>query len=131
MRCGTATDSRVFDYVRGRCDVCWYGHDYDKDLSERLMRILRELIPVDPHGYFEDLGSFTDGHHARLKQLHEHIGHKQAFHRSGRYVLARQPETLILLERAATAPDILHTALEDTVSTRDLSDLATAWEATA
>jgi hypothetical protein len=131
VRCGTATDSRVFEHVLGRCDLCWHDQDYDKDLSEHLMRLLREVVPADTDDYFEVLEAFADRNHARLKQLHRDLGHHSGFHLNGRYVLARQPETLILLERAASAPKAFTKALADAPLLPHLRDLAAAWEDTA
>ncbi|MEU3550693.1 hypothetical protein [Streptomyces longwoodensis] len=127
---GTATRSDLFDFVVGWCDTCYYEHDYDPVLSEHLMQVLREITPPCCTDYQEELEAFATSCRNRLRRLHDHIGHEQASHRSGRYVLARQPETWIVLERAATTPDVLYAALEGVTSTQDLSDLTAAWENT-
>ncbi|MDP9616484.1 hypothetical protein [Streptomyces demainii] len=91
-------------------------------------------MPVED--YFEDLDAFESSiggqhHPRRLRQLHDELGHGSRFHLNGRYVLARQPETVILLERVANAPVDFERAFADGTYLPHLRDLAAAWEDTA
>ncbi|MFB9608683.1 hypothetical protein ACFFTQ_37600 [Streptomyces roseofulvus] len=133
VRRGNPTASTLFEHVRDRCDDCFYEHDYNHTLSEQMMLILRELIPhPDTDIYIEDLEAFGDKvGFDRLDRLHEEYGHGSPFHLNNRYIFARQPETVILLERTVNAPADVARAFADVAFRPHLDDLAAAWEATA
>ncbi|MFF6794367.1 hypothetical protein ACFY9C_35465 [Streptomyces filamentosus] len=133
VRRGNPTASTLFEHVRDRCDDCFYEHDYNHALSEQMMLILRELVPYPDTGiYIEELEAFSyKVGFDRLDRLHEEYGHHSPFHLNNRYIFARQPETVILLERTVNAPADVARAFADAAFRPHLDDLAAAWEATA
>ncbi|WP_432060802.1 hypothetical protein [Streptomyces sp. S1] len=78
-------------------------HPYSRDLSHETVGVLSETID-DETAYGEQLLEFTERFRERLEQAYADYGPTSAhFLKHGRYLLASQPESLIIFERLHNA----------------------------
>lgn len=101
-------------------------HPYDQDLSAELLPVLREPVPPG-RAYLTVPEAFVDHHGPRLEQLFTDCGADSDIARRGRYVLASQPESLIVFERLSTATMLLRGIWEDQLPETMLNDMAEIW----
>ncbi|MFB7058713.1 hypothetical protein ACFCXT_37020 [Streptomyces vinaceus] len=102
-------------------------HDYRRDLSEEVVDVLAKAIPegVD---YLERLGNFAEERRPDLERAYRDYGpDSEHFLRHGRYLLASQPESLIIFERLSTAKLLLQGMWLDELPESMLRDMADAW----
>ncbi|MFE1056970.1 hypothetical protein [Streptomyces rochei] len=103
-------------------------HPYSRDLSYDVVDVLSETID-DETTYGEKLAEFADHYRERLERAYADYGPTSAhFLEHGRYLLASQPESLIIFERLTKARFRLQEAwrqgeLPETM----LTDMASAW----
>ncbi|MGX1784930.1 hypothetical protein ACWIGF_27830 [Streptomyces diastaticus] len=78
-------------------------HPYSRDLSRDVVEVLAQTID-DDIGYGETLTQFAEDFHDRLRRNYSDYGPTSShFLEHGRYLLASQPESLIIFERLAHA----------------------------
>lgn len=93
----------------------------------RLDVALSTVRPEEREGYIERLEAFVEQHRARLEEMLRTHGPGSTPASHGRYALIGQPETLVILERMATAPFLLRGQWEKELETVFLDDLEFAW----
>ncbi|MFC8675080.1 hypothetical protein ACFUEN_20670 [Streptomyces griseorubiginosus] len=102
-------------------------HKPRRDLSEEVVDVLVKAIP-DPGGYPERLSKFIDDRRADLERAYRDYGpESDHFLRHGRYILASQPESLIIFERLSSSKLLLHGRWVDELPESMLNDMADAW----
>jgi ppGpp synthetase/RelA/SpoT-type nucleotidyltranferase len=78
-------------------------HPYSRDLSHDVISVLSQTIDDDT-AYSEQLANFTEHFRERIQRNYADYGPTSAhFLEHGRYLLASQPESLIIFERLANA----------------------------
>ncbi|MER6641056.1 hypothetical protein ABT285_36720 [Streptomyces microflavus] len=103
-------------------------HPYSRDLSHEVVDVLSQAIEDEP-AYGEKLTAFAEHFRERLKRAYTDYGPNSAhFLEHGRYLLASQPESLIIFERLTNAPFLLKSTWEDgELPESMLTDMASAW----
>ncbi|MFH9121462.1 hypothetical protein [Streptomyces globisporus] len=102
-------------------------HDYRRDLSEEIVDVLVQTIPKDSN-YVEQLERFAVDRRPDLERAYKDYGPaSDQFLQHGRYILASQPESLIIFERLSTAKLLLQGFWSDELPESMLSDMANAW----
>jgi ppGpp synthetase/RelA/SpoT-type nucleotidyltranferase len=104
-------------------------HSFDRELSHEVIDVLQQVIPDDISGYNYRLFEFAERYRDRLTRDYVRFGPtSDHFLEDGRYILASQPESLIIFERldydSFTLRDLWNeSAFADTM----LYDLAEIW----
>ncbi|WP_405465330.1 hypothetical protein OG783_18695 [Streptomyces jietaisiensis] len=102
-------------------------HEPRRDLSEDVVDVLVKTIQ-NPSTYAEQLAKFTEDRRADLERAYKDYGPgSEHFLRHGRYVLASQPESLIIFERLSSAKFLLQGRWIDELPESMLDDMADAW----
>ncbi|CAL9328056.1 hypothetical protein SUDANB106_00014 [Streptomyces sp. enrichment culture] len=102
-------------------------HEYRRDLSEDVVDVLLETVEQEAD-YPNKLAQFAEQHRQQLEQAYRDYGPtSEHFLAHGRYVLASQPESLIIFERLSTAKMLLRGIWEDQLPETMLSDMAEIW----
>ncbi|MFD1663107.1 hypothetical protein ACFSL4_34300 [Streptomyces caeni] len=102
-------------------------HRSRRDLSEEVVDVLVKAIP-DPVAYPERLEKFIDERREDLERAYKDYGpESDHFLRHGRYILASQPESLIIFERLTSSKLLLHGRWVDELPMSMLDDMADAW----
>lgn len=102
-------------------------HEYRRDLSEDIVDVLLETIEHETD-YPNKLAQFAEQHRQQLAEAYRDYGPtSEHFLTHGRYILASQPESLIIFERLSTAKMLLRGIWEDQLSETMLSDMAEIW----
>ncbi|MCX5248942.1 hypothetical protein OG895_27610 [Streptomyces sp. NBC_00201] len=102
-------------------------HESRRDLSEEVVDVLLKTIP-DPATYPDRLAAFADVRKADLERAYADYGpNSDHFLSHGRYVLASQPESLIIFERLTSAKMLLQGRWIDELPESMLNDMADAW----
>ncbi|MEU1577379.1 hypothetical protein ABZ519_40755 [Streptomyces collinus] len=103
-------------------------HPYSTDLSHDVIDLLARIID-DADAYGDQLTQFAERFRSRIQRAYADYGPNSAhFLKHGRYLLASQPESLIIFERLSNARFRLQSAwyageLPDTM----LTDMAQIW----
>ncbi|MFJ9011561.1 hypothetical protein [Streptomyces canus] len=102
-------------------------HEYRRDLSEDIVDVLAETVEHEPD-YLNKLAQFAEEHRQQLEQAYREYGPtSELFLTHGRYILASQPESLIIFERLSAAKMLLKGVWNDELSETMLSDMAEIW----
>ncbi|MEU9634429.1 MULTISPECIES: RelA/SpoT domain-containing protein [Streptomyces] len=102
-------------------------HEPRRDLSEDVVDVLVRTIQ-DPATYAEQLAKFTEDRRSDLERAYKDYGpDSEHFLLHGRYVLASQPESLIIFERLSCAKFLLQGHWVDELPESMLNDMADAW----
>ncbi|MEJ8636282.1 hypothetical protein [Streptomyces sp. MS2.AVA.5] len=102
-------------------------HEYRRDLSEEVVDVLAQAIPDQSH-YADRLAKFAEERRGDLERAFMDYGPgSDHFLRHGRYLLASQPESLIIFERLSTAKLLLQGLWADELPQSMLNDMADAW----
>ncbi|WP_328447586.1 hypothetical protein OG780_12440 [Streptomyces sp. NBC_00386] len=102
-------------------------HRPRRDLSEEVVDVLVKAIP-DPAVYPERLAKFIDERREDLERAYKDYGSESDhFLRHGRYILASQPESLIIFERLSSSKMLLQGRWVDELPESMLNDMADAW----
>ncbi|WSB48657.1 hypothetical protein OHA00_15535 [Streptomyces cellulosae] len=98
-----------------------------RDLSEEVVDVLVKTIP-DLAAYPERLSEFIEERRGDLERAYQDFGpDSDHFLRHGRYILASQPESLIIFERLSSAKLLLQGRWIDELPESLLNDMADAW----
>lgn len=77
-------------------------HSFDRELSHEVIEVLQQAVPADVDGYRYQLVEFAERWRDRLARAYQQFGPtSDHFLEDGRYILASQPESLIIFERLA------------------------------
>jgi hypothetical protein len=102
-------------------------HPYHRDLSQEIIVILLNTID-DGYEYGDQLVEFAELQRERLEALYRDYGPtSDHFLEGGRYMLASQPESLIIFERLANAKFVIQNVWEEHLPEFMLLDMAKAW----
>ncbi|MGJ0152813.1 hypothetical protein ACR3S4_05535 [Streptomyces sp. CH8.1] len=102
-------------------------HASRRDLSEEVVDVLAQAI-ADHDEYPDRLAKFVEERKDDLIRTYEDYGpNSEHFLRHGRYVLASQPESLIIFERLSSAKLLLQGLWVDELPESMLNDMADAW----
>lgn len=102
-------------------------HEPRRDLSEEVVDVLVKTIP-DFSTYSERLSRFIEDRRGDLERAYRDYGpESDHFLRHGRYILASQPESLIIFERLSSSKLLLHGHWIDELPESMLNDMADAW----
>ncbi|MGN7136035.1 hypothetical protein [Streptomyces pseudogriseolus] len=104
-------------------------HPYSADLSHSVIDVLSRTID-DADAYTEQLTQFADRFRERIQRAYTDYGPNSAhFLKHGRYLLASQPESLIIFERLANNARFRLRSAWDTSELPDnmLTDMAQVW----
>ncbi|MEU3538842.1 hypothetical protein [Streptomyces paromomycinus] len=102
-------------------------HEPRRDLSEEVVDVLLKTIP-EPSTYPDRLSAFTEARRFDLERAYEDYGpNSDHFLLYGRYILASQPESLIIFERLTNAKMLLQGRWVDELPGSMLDDMAEAW----
>ncbi|MFZ3470985.1 hypothetical protein ACODT3_21700 [Streptomyces sp. 4.24] len=102
-------------------------HAPRRDLSEEVVDVLVQTI-TDHSGYPERLARFAEERKSDLMRAYSDYGpSSEHFLQHGRYVLASQPESLIIFERLSSAKLLLQGFWIDELPESMLNDMADAW----
>ncbi|MFF6828090.1 hypothetical protein [Streptomyces longwoodensis] len=103
-------------------------HSPRRDLSEEIVDVLIQTVGPDTSAYLERLAVFAEERRSDLERAYSDYGpNSDHFLKHGRYVLASQPESLIIFERLSTAKLLLHGIWLDQLPESLLADMADAW----
>lgn len=103
-------------------------HNPRRELSEEIFDVLVQAVDADESAYLDRLEEFTERRRADLERAYRDYGpESEHFLRHGRYILASQPESLIIFERLSTAKLLLHGIWLDQLPESMLTDMAEAW----
>ncbi|MET8647676.1 hypothetical protein [Streptomyces sp. NPDC004675] len=104
------------------------SHPYDRQLSEDVVDVLVDAVGDDPT-YADRLVEFAEEHRSRIERAYEQYGpSSEQFLEHGRYLLASQPESLIIFERLVNARYDLQAIWEGNLEDRLLTDMARIWQ---
>ncbi|MGW7291725.1 hypothetical protein ACWGIB_04940 [Streptomyces xiamenensis] len=104
-------------------------HPYNRDLSHDVVDVLGQTID-DETTYGEQLADFTERWQERLERTYTDYGPTSAhFLEHGRYLLASQPESLIIFERLTNARYRLARTWDGELPPTMLADMSQAWGA--
>nr|WSW49858.1 hypothetical protein OG296_43370 [Streptomyces sp. NBC_01001] len=96
--------------------------------SEEILTVALSAVREDERaGYAQRLEEFTNRHRGRLEELLRAYGPGSTPASHGRYMLAGQPESLIICERMETAPFLLRSRWDKALEAVLLDDLEFAW----
>jgi ppGpp synthetase/RelA/SpoT-type nucleotidyltranferase len=102
-------------------------HEYRRDLSEDVIDVLIAAVEHEDN-YYDKLAQFAERHRQHLLQTYCDYGPaSQHFLTHGRYVLASQPESLIIFERLNNAKMLLRGVWDDQLSPTLLNDMTEIW----
>ncbi|GAA1733151.1 MULTISPECIES: hypothetical protein [Streptomyces] len=102
-------------------------HEYRRDLSEDIVDVLVETVERETD-YPNKLAQFAEQYRDELEATYRDYGPtSELFLTHGRYVLASQPESLIIFERLTTAKMLLKGIWADQLSDTLLTDMAEIW----
>lgn len=102
-------------------------HEYRRDLSEDIIDVLVETIEHEPD-YPNKLAQFAEQYRQQLEAAYRDYGPtSELFLTHGRYILASQPESLIIFERLTAAKMLLRGVWYDELPETMLSDMAEIW----
>ncbi|MEU6394721.1 hypothetical protein [Streptomyces sp. NPDC046939] len=102
-------------------------HPYSRELSHDVVDVLSETIDDDT-AYGEQLTEFAERFHDRLQRAYADYGPtSDHFLEHGRYLLASQPESLIIFERLTNARFLLEGTWDGQLPETMLTDMAQAW----
>ncbi|GGV72156.1 hypothetical protein GCM10010277_84730 [Streptomyces longisporoflavus] len=102
-------------------------HDHRRDLSEDVLDVLIGTLEHESD-YANKLAQFTEQHRQQLEDAYREYGPtSKLFLTHGRYILASQPESLIIFERLSTAKMLLRGVWDDELPKTMLSDMAEIW----
>lgn len=102
-------------------------HEPRRDLSEEVVDVLVQTIQ-DLSTYPDKLAKFTEERRADLERAYKDYGpSSEHFLHHGRYVLASQPESLIIFERLSNVKFLLQGRWVDELPESMLNDMADAW----
>ncbi|MFD9786950.1 hypothetical protein ACFWYX_23735 [[Kitasatospora] papulosa] len=102
-------------------------HEPRRDLSEEVVDVLTQTIN-DYATYADQLAKFAEDRRADLERAYDDYGpSSDHFLKHGRYVLASQPESLIIFERLSNAKFLLHGLWIEELPESMLNDMADAW----
>ncbi|MEW2400332.1 hypothetical protein [Streptomyces sp. NPDC046862] len=102
-------------------------HDYRRDLSEDIVDVLIETVEHEPD-YPNKLAQFAEEYRQQLEEAYREYGPtSELFLTHGRYILASQPESLIIFERLTSAKMLLRGVWDDELPKTMLSDMAEIW----
>lgn len=102
-------------------------HEYRRDLSEDVVDVLVATVERETD-YPNKLAQFAAQHRQELEEAYRDYGPtSELFLTHGRYILASQPESLIIFERLSTAKMLLRGIWKDQLSETMLSDMAEIW----
>lgn len=102
-------------------------HEYRRDLSEDIVDVLLNTVEHETN-YQEKLAQFAETNRELLEDAYRDYGPtSDHFLVHGRYILASQPESLIIFERLSAAKMLLRGIWEDQLSETMLSDMAEIW----
>ncbi|MFI7006489.1 hypothetical protein [Streptomyces sp. NPDC050145] len=106
------------------------GHRHDTDLSRQVIEVLAQAID-DPATYGEQLEAFAEKFRERLEAAYADYGPGRAHAaQDGRYVLAGQPEGLIVWERLSAIRSRIRLKIawsHSDLPVSMLDDMAQAW----
>ncbi|MGW8558094.1 hypothetical protein [Streptomyces tubercidicus] len=104
-------------------------HEYRRDLSEDIVDVLVATVEREAD-YPNKLTQFAEQYRDQLEATYRHYGPtSELFLTHSRYVLASQPESLIIFERLTTAKMLLRGTWADQLSDTLLTDMAEIWSA--
>ncbi|MFD5935702.1 hypothetical protein [Streptomyces sp. NPDC060333] len=104
------------------------GDFLSSEASDEILTVALSAVREDERaGYVERLQAFAEQHRARLEELLRSYGPGSRPAEHGRYMLAGQPESLIVCERMETAPFLLRGRWQKALETVLLDDLEFAW----
>ncbi|MGW6571975.1 hypothetical protein ACWGAN_07335 [Streptomyces sp. NPDC054945] len=96
--------------------------------SDEILTVALSAVREDERaGYVERLQAFAEQHRARLEELLRAYGPGSTPASHGRYMLAGQPESLIICERMEAVPFLLRSRWDKTMEAVLLDDLEFAW----
>lgn len=102
-------------------------HPYSRELSHDVLDVLVETIEDDAV-YGTQLAEFAERFRARLEQAYVDYGPtSEHFLSHGRYLLASQPESLIIFERLTNARFLLEGTWDGQLPDFLLTDMAQVW----
>ena len=102
-------------------------HSYNRELSQDIIDVLLDTIEDDAT-YGDRLVEFAEVWRNRLERAYQDYGPaSEHFLTHGRYLLASQPESLIIFERLANARFLLQDIWEAHLPENMLADMAKAW----
>ncbi|MFF7300606.1 hypothetical protein [Streptomyces sp. NPDC008265] len=102
-------------------------HPYSRDLSQDVLDVLAQTID-DADTYGERLADFVEGHRKRIQRAYADYGPtSDHFLKHGRYMLASQPESLIIFERLTNARFRLKGTWDGQLPETMLTDMAEIW----
>ncbi|MET9324081.1 hypothetical protein ABZX75_28520 [Streptomyces sp. NPDC003038] len=98
------------------------------EASDEILAVALGAVREDERaGYVERLEAFVEQHRARLEALLRAYGPGSAPASHGRYMLAGQPESLIICERMEAVPFLLRSRWDNALEAVLLDDLEFAW----
>ncbi|WP_331735353.1 hypothetical protein OG590_40295 (plasmid) [Streptomyces goshikiensis] len=104
------------------------GDFLSSEASDEILTVVLSAVREDERaGYVERLEAFAEQHRARLEELLRAYGPGSRPAEYGRYMLAGQPESLIVCERMETVPFLLRGRWNETLEAVLLDDLELAW----
>ncbi|MCC0100472.1 hypothetical protein K7B10_38035 [Streptomyces flavotricini] len=102
-------------------------HPYSRDLSHDILDVLAQTID-DENAYGERLAEFAERYRSRIQRAYADYGPtSDHFLKHGRYMLASQPESLIIFERLAHARFRLKSTWDGQLPETMLTDMAQIW----
>ncbi|MGW7200402.1 hypothetical protein ACWGH9_30555, partial [Streptomyces chryseus] len=102
-------------------------HPYSRDLSHDVIDVLAQTID-DDSAYGEHLAEFAERFRRRIQRAYADYGPtSDHFLKHGRYMLASQPESLIIFERLANARFRLQDTWDGRLPETMLTDMAQIW----
>lgn len=104
------------------------GDFLNSEASEEILGVALSAVRKDEQaGYAQRLEEFANRHRGRLEELLRAYGPGSEPASHGRYMLAGQPESLIVCERMESAPFLLRGRWDEALEAVLLNDLEFAW----
>ncbi|MDJ0345915.1 hypothetical protein QMK19_35365 [Streptomyces sp. H10-C2] len=104
------------------------GHLLAFDAAQEILTVALSAVREEERdGYAQRLMAFAAQHRERLAELLRAYGPDSTPASHGRYMLAGQPESLIIYERMESAPMLLRGRWESALEAVLLDDLEFAW----
>lgn len=133
---------RAVEEVRQSADYAWarllrdaenvfhgyVGSGYHLPLSKETLKILVPLVG-DLEAYQMRLAEFAALNDDKLRGVYEQYGPSSAAHLAGHYLILGQPESVVVFERLAAAPEALRAAWDDALPATLLDEAASVWGA--
>lgn len=101
--------------------------DYRLELSEEIIPVLAKVITESSNEYEDTILEFSRQREEKLREIYTDYGPRSHAAKEGRYVLAGQPESLLIFQLIESRPSMLREIWDQDLPADWLTELAGIW----